>query len=81
MGLKMEDKIFMDMLFRIYEDRKLGIRNLGLMTCAQKESRDRIIKQYGRIPIFESYDHICNSYMIEYDFITIGIELDGYAHS
>lgn len=71
----------MDKLDLVYQDRKNGIRNLTLMTIPQKESRDRIIKDYERIPKNEFYDMLNNCYFLEYDSILIGIESDGYLHS
>jgi len=52
-----------------------------MITQAQRESRERIIKQWGKKPIREYENLFLGVWFMEYPHITIGIEKDGHAHS
>jgi hypothetical protein len=53
---------------------------LGFCTDHQKESYAALKITHGE-PVSVYYDHLCDYLAVQFKYIFIGVEKDGYAHS
>lgn len=51
------------------------------MNEKQKQSYDRLVERFNRVPDQESNNSLLDCYMVRFGNLWIGIELDGYSHS
>ena len=51
------------------------------MNEKQKQSYEKLVNQWERVPDEEHKDALLGCYMVRFGNLWIGIELDGYSHS